>query len=137
MSTTIKEDGYYINNDDMIKEVEKYSETGVISEELGEMFIHIATNFANKGNFSGYSWKSDMIGEAVYTCVRYVHNFDIKKQDKPNPFAYFSQICYHSFINYIKKQKKHSNIKDVCYNNAGMLENEFYIKKSINYEILK
>jgi hypothetical protein len=128
-------DGYYITNEDMIDEIKKYHESKSISDKLGGMFIHIATNFANKSNFAGYTWKEDMIGEAVYTCVRYVHNFDIDKCKDSNPFAYFTQICYHSFINYIKKQKKHSKIKDRCYNlsNIIMENNE---NTTIDYEDL-
>ncbi|MBU0964686.1 sigma factor for late transcription, partial [Patescibacteria group bacterium] len=98
----------------------------------------IATNYANKGNFAGYTWKRDMINDAVYTCVRYAHNFDPNKQKVPNPFAYFTQICYHSFLNYIKKQNKFSKIKDTLYNNVYMLdENDQYMEKSIDYESLK
>lgn len=129
---------YYVTNDELIAELKQYDKTGVISNELGKMFLDIARNLSNKGNFSGYSWKRDMIGEAVYTCVRYVYNFDINKQKKPNPFAYFSRICYNCFLGYIKKQKTHSKIKDRCYNNAYTLsEKDQYIEKAIDYESLK
>jgi K+-transporting ATPase A subunit len=132
-------DSYYVTNDDMIAEIERYQESKNISNELGKMFLFIASNFANKGNFSGYTWKEDMIGEAVYTCVRYVHNFDLSKYNNPNPFAYFTQICYHSFISYIKKQKKYSQIKDICFNNADYLmdDDDQCLNKAINYETLK
>jgi len=133
-----KKDGYYVTNKEMLLEMEKYNESGIISEELGKMFMSIATNYANKGSFAGYTWKRDMIGEAVYTCVRYAYNFDAKKQKVPNPFAYFTQICYHSFLNFIKKQKKHSKIKDTCFNMSYIFnESDQYMKKAINYEQLK
>lgn len=131
---------YYVTNKQMIVEIKKYQDSKCISNELGKMILSIATNFANKSNFAGYTWKEDMIGEAVYTCVRYIHNFDVKKEGREgniNPFGYFTKIIYHSFINYIKKQKKHSDIKDICYNNILALDDEQYIEKGINYETLK
>ena len=131
-------DNYYVTNVSMGIEIDKFRETGKMSEELGKMFITIATNYANKGNFAGYTWKRDMINDAVYTCVRYAHNFDPDRQKVPNPFAYFTQICYHSFLNYIKKQNKHSKIKDVCYNNSYILEGEDqYTRKAIDYTLIK
>lgn len=129
---------YYITNEEMESEMKKFKDSGVMSERLGSMFISIATNYANKGNFTGYTWKKDMIGEAVYTCVRYAHNFDPDKQSKSNPFAYFTKICYHSFLNFIKKQKKHSDIKDTCFKNMETFnEDEQFIEKAIDYELLK
>lgn len=132
---TKNKSNYYVTNDELISELKKYHETKKVSNKLGKIFLDIATNLSNKGNFSSYTWKGDMIGEAVYTCIRYVYNFDMKKK---NPFAYFSKICYNCFIGYNKKQKKHSKIKDKCYNNAYLLsENDQYIEKAIDYESLK
>ena len=129
---------YYITNIEIEKEINDYKNNGKMSNKLGSIFIDIATNYANKGKFSGYTWKADMIGEAVCTCVRYAHCFDSLKQEKPNPFAYFTQICHHAFINFIKKQKKHSEIKDICMKNMFFIDNDDQIaEKAINYENLK
>ena len=134
----MKKKNHYVTNDEILNEMNKYNESGVISDELGGIFMKIASGLANRGSYAGYSWKRDMIGEAVYTCVRYAHNFDVGKLNKSNAFGYFNMICYHSFLNYIKKQKKHSKIKDTCFNNSYILnEEDQYMKKAINYENLK
>jgi len=105
------------------------------------MIFEIAKNFASKGSYSGYTWKEDMISESVLTCLKYMHNFDPNKQKYPNPFAYFTTIIYHSFLNYIKKQKKHSEIKDICYKKINLLEEDnygdYYLIKAIDYQILR
>ena len=133
-----KKSSYYVKNKDLLVEIKDYNDNGVMSEELGKMILTIATNYSDKGSFSGYSWKRDMIADAVFTCVKYIHNFDPDKQKHPNPFAYITTICHNAFVNYIRKQKKHSKIKDVCYNKMAMLvENENYVQKGINYESLK
>lgn len=110
----------YINNKNLLKELSIYKETGERSEELGRMFLLLATRYSDRGSFAGYSWKDDMICEAVLTCIKYMHNFDVDI-DNPNPFAYFSRIIHNAFLNYIAKQKQHSKIKDICYKNIDFI----------------
>jgi hypothetical protein len=127
----------YIENEDLIKEIKKFKETGKFSEKLGEMILLISRNYSNLGSFNGYTWKDDMIGEAVLTCLKYLHNFDLEKEN-PNPFAYIGTIVHRSFVNYIKKQSKHSFIKDYCFKNSSLLgDEEYFCIKAINYESMK
>jgi DNA-directed RNA polymerase specialized sigma24 family protein len=145
-----KKDKFYVRNKDLLPHIYifrrtiefdeegKYVEgTGKITEEFGEMLLQIAKNYSNKGNFSNYTWKDDMIAEAVFTCIKYMHNFDPIRQKRPNPFAYFTTIIHRSFLNYIRKQKKHSDIKDVCYKNYDILDDSGYTSKGIDYQLLK
>jgi len=129
----------YIKNKDLIPELKKMKENnGIISEELAKMFYLIARNLSKKSNFVGYSrsWKNDMIQEAVFTCVKYIKNFDLEKSK--NPFAYITTICSHSFIAFIKKQKRHSYIKDTCYKEISKLKEteNINLNKSIDYTLL-
>lgn len=130
---------YYVRNKDLLPEIISYKDTGKITEELGRMILQIATNYSNKGSFASYTWKEDMVGDAVLTCFKYMHNFDPSKSDKPNPFAYFTTVIHNAFINYIKKQNRHSEIKDICYNRANILEekNFHFTPKAIDYTELK
>ncbi len=128
---------HYVRNKDLIPEIIKLGETELISEELGRMLLLIAKNLSNKGNFINYTWKEDMIQEAVLTCCRYLKNFDLNKSN--NPFAYITTICNHAFVNYINKQKKHSEIKDKCFHNRdAVTEDEFmtYSYKAIDYTVM-
>jgi len=129
---------YYVKNSDLLPHIYEYRETGKVSEELGGYIFKIAYNYANKGSFYSYTWKEDMVSEAVLTCIKYMYNFDPMAQRRPNPFAYFTTIIHNAFLNYIKKQKKHSKIKDICWKNSYMLDREeIYFIKGINYQILK
>lgn len=129
---------YYVKNSELLPLISEFRDNGHMSEKLGELIMKIATNYANKGSFYAYTWKEDMVGEAVLTVVKYLHNFDPLKQQKPNPFAYITMIIHRSFLNYIRKQKKHSEIKDLCYKNAYKMDEEtFYYVKGINYQVLK
>jgi len=125
---------HYVRNADLIPEVQMFSQTGVISENLGRMLLLIAKNLSNKGNFINYTWKEDMIQEAVLTCCKYLKNFDLNKSN--NPFAYITTICNHSFVNYINKQKRHSEIKDRCFKGRDELvidDSHTIMYKAIDY----
>ena len=135
--TKTEEKVHYVRNKDLIPEIEKFGETGKISDELGGMILLIAKNLSNKGNFINYTWKEDMIQEAAYTCCKYLGNFDLEKSR--NPFAYITTICNHAFVNYINKQKRHSEIKDKCFNEVDVIMDEdtmTYTNKAIDYSVM-
>lgn len=81
----------------------------IICDYIVECFYKIAKRYSSKPNFSGYPFKEDMISEAVYTCMKYAHNFDLEKSR--NAFSYFTQYTYNAFIQYITKEKKFAAFK--------------------------
>ena len=81
----------------------------VASRYLGDCLIQICTNLAYRGNFVGYSFRSEMIGDAIEACLRSLEKFDEKKYT--NPFSYFTQIAFNAMIRRIKKEKRQHNIK--------------------------
>jgi DNA-directed RNA polymerase specialized sigma subunit len=129
-----KGDNYYIKNSDLLAEIVIYKTNGRASENLGRMLLIIAENFSSKGSFAGYTWKKDMISEAVLTCLKYLRNFDEAKSQ--NAFAYITQICKNAFLTYIKEQNKHSDIKDICYREYSLLANK-PANSAINYEAIR
>jgi len=134
-----KRGDHYISNNDLLAEIVKFKKEGKMSEELGQMLLKIATQYSSKSNFSGYTWKQDMVSESVLTCVKYIKNFNPEKST--NAFAYVTQIIGNSFKLYITDQKKHSKIKDICYRGFEVYQTEerdviHYTQKSLNYETI-
>lgn len=80
-----------------------------INDTIGKNILDIATNLAFRHNFINYTYRDEMIGDAIETCIRYADNFDPEKSN--NPFAYFTQICYYSFVRRINKEAKQQDIK--------------------------
>ena len=126
----------YVTNKEILECIDTWDKSGPMPNKLGEIFLIIATNLSNKSNFVGYTWKDEMIAEAVYTCVKYFKNFDQEKSN--NPFAYITRICYNSFVNSIKKNNKHGQIKQELYQNKDRVDNLiFFSYNSIDYTDLQ
>jgi hypothetical protein len=88
-----------------------------VPEYIGKCLVLIATNLAKRPNFSGYSWRDEMIGDAIETCLKYVKSFDVTRGT--SPLGYFTQCCWYSFIGRITTEKKQSKIKRALVASAG------------------
>lgn len=111
---------HYINNRTLLESLIKYK-SGVdeakkngtrpprIPEYIGECFYKIATRLSTKYKFVNYTFRDEMIADAVENCVAAVNNFDPSKSS--NPFAYFTQIIGNAFIRRIMKEKKQTYVK--------------------------
>lgn len=107
-----KKPHHYVNNKEFLDHIMEYKadpENHTSKEFIGKAFLDIARGVSNMYNFQNYTYKDDMISEAVLNCYIYMHNFDPDKSK--NPFSYFTQIIYYAFLRYIKKEKKQLYIK--------------------------
>lgn len=80
-----------------------------IPESIGTCFYMIATRLSNKANFIAYTYKDEMIGDALENCITAVDSFNPEKSK--NPFAYFTQIIWYAFLRRIEKEKKQTYVK--------------------------
>lgn len=110
----------YVNNKDLLEALIEYQkkckeaedsgdEAPRVPDYIGKCVYQIATRLATKPNFSGYTYKDDMISDGIENCLQYMHNFDPEKSQ--NPFAYFTQIIWFAFLRRIQKEKKQMYIR--------------------------
>lgn len=122
-----KKSNHYIDNKlfytEMVKYHTAFQESKRLGEErppvpnyVGKCIMLIAQRLATRPNFVGYSYKEEMIGDAIENCLRYLHNFNPEKTN--NPFAYFTQIVYNAFLRRIEKEKKQLYIKHKSFENS-------------------
>ena len=140
---------YYINPEELKFELVEYKKTcdfaeddkgkmkikkrKQISRKLGQMIQEIAEGLSSKGNWSGYTWKEDMVSEAKLMVFLYMHNY---KEEYKNPFNYISKLCENAFIQFVQKNNKHSSTKQKLYDNKDILfDLEENNVDSINYEL--
>ena len=98
---------YYINPAEFLADITEYYKTDDLTEKLGEDIVKIATGLGFAPNFINYSYKDDMIGDAVLKMLTALRNKKFNIDSGNNPFSYFTTIAFHAFINRIKKEKKH------------------------------
>lgn len=100
----------YLTNKDLLAEYNACIEIGEASEKLAQMFWLLSRRLSGKPNFRNYSFREDMIQDAVLLLLERWKAFDptwAQRNGKtPNPFSYYTQIAYNSMRASIKRHKK-------------------------------
>lgn len=81
-----------------------------LNEKLGGFIYKIATGLSYAPNFINYSYREDMVGDAIVKMYSALTNKKFDLSTGNNPFSYFTTIAFHAFINRIKKEKKQRDI---------------------------
>jgi len=105
-----KEKIHYVNGKEFEEEIRSYYKTGHITQKLGESLTKIANGLSYAPNFINYSYKDDMIGDAIVKMFSALRNKKFKLDTGFSPFSYFTTIAFHAFINRIKKENKHHEV---------------------------
>jgi len=111
---------HYVNNEDFLQAMIDFRESceiaknegkprPVIPEYIAKCIMMIAEKLSRKPNFYNYTFREDMVGDAIKNCILYIDNFD--PSISRNPFAYFTQIIYFAFIQRIQKERKQLYVK--------------------------
>ena len=120
-----KKSEHYVNNADFSQAVVSYVRTvneakqtsktlPVVPDYIAQCFLSIAEGLSHKSNFIRYTYREEMVMDAVENCLKAVENYDIAaatRTGKPNAFAYFTQITWYAFLRRIAKEKKQQDIK--------------------------
>lgn len=116
---------HYVNNADFSQAVVNYVATvreakqkndilPVVPDYIAQCFLRIAEGLSHKSNFIRYTYREEMVMDAVENCLKAIENYDIDaatRTGKPNAFAYFTQITWYAFLRRISKEKKQQDIK--------------------------
>ncbi|WWQ13113.1 RNA polymerase sigma-like factor [Morganella phage vB_Mm5] len=78
------------------KQDRKTNPTARMPEELGEAILDIAHGLVKRWNFNQYTWKQDMVDDAIAACVSGLHNFDETRYD--NVYGYINKACWQAFL---------------------------------------
>ena len=101
-----KEKPHYVKNADFSEAVVEYVrktneciERGepkpVVPNYVAECFLKIAEGLSHKANFVRYTYREEMVMDAVENCLRAIQNYDLEtatRTGKPNAFAYFTEV---------------------------------------------
>lgn len=94
----------YINNQDLYNSMVEWKKSNddKLPKTVVDAIMQICHNLAKSGKFCRYTWKEDMIQDALYDCVKGAKTFNPEKSK--NPFAYFTQIAYNAFRRYLNNE---------------------------------
>jgi hypothetical protein len=120
-----KEKPHYVNNRefsfavvDYVKSVneaiEKDEVPPKVTDYIATCFMKISEGLSHRPNFVRYTYRDEMVMDAVENCLRAIRNYKIEtatRTGNPNAFSYFTQICFFAFIRRITKEKKQQDIK--------------------------
>lgn len=101
---------HYVNGKEFEDAIREYYRTDIITDYLGESLKKIAVGLSFAGNFINYSYKDEMIGDAMVKMYQALKYKKFKLDHGFKPFSYFTTIAFHSFISRIKKEKKHHQL---------------------------
>ena len=116
---------HYVNNSDFSTAVVEYVERvekarkedtkiPTVPDYIAQCFLRIAEGLSHKANFIRYTYREEMVMDAVENCLKAIGNYNLEaatRTGKPNAFAYFTQITWYAFLRRITKEKKQQEIK--------------------------
>ena len=116
---------HYVNNSDFstavveyVQKVENARKTNInipkVPDYIAQCFLRIAEGLSHKANFIRYTYREEMVMDAVENCLKAIGNYNLEaatRTGKPNAFAYFTQITWYAFLRRITKEKKQQEIK--------------------------
>jgi|TARA_B100000085_G_scaffold196601_1_gene180302 hypothetical protein len=125
---------HYVNNADFSQAIvdyvtevnkakDKKEQLPVVPDYIAICFLKIAENLSHKSNFIRYTYREEMVMDAVENCLKAVENYNINattRTGKPNAFAYFTQIIWYAFLRRINKEKKQQDIKQKFMSQSGV-----------------
>lgn len=137
-----KDKPHYVNNADFsmavvdyVKSANDAKEKGftkpIVTNYIARCFLKIAEGLSHKANFVRYTYREEMVMDAVENCLKAIENYNLEtatRTGKPNAFAYFTQISWYAFLRRIQKEKKQQDIKMKYLSETGLellLQEEF------------
>ena len=120
-----KEKPHYVNNADFsaavvvyVKEVNeavsKDMQIPIVPNYVAECLLKIAERLSHKSNFVRYTYREEMVMDAVENCLKALANYNVEaatRGGKPNAFGYFTQISWYAFLRRIQKEKRQQDLK--------------------------
>jgi DNA-directed RNA polymerase specialized sigma subunit len=101
---------YYLTNAKLLPAVIAAKDEGKMSDELARMLMMLTKKYAQRPSFNGYTYKEDMISDAMTNLCQNALKFNPEKSK--NPFAFYTSCINNSFLQFLNVEKKHRRIRD-------------------------
>lgn len=98
---------YYVNPKEFYEQIKTFYETDDLTDNLANSVNKIAIGLSYATNFINYTYKDEMVGDAIVKMFTALKHKKFNIESHSNPFSYFTTIAYHAFIHRIKKEKRY------------------------------
>ena len=136
MARTKRASIHYVNNKEFSQAVVRYvralneaqkteDKLPIVPNYIAACFLKIAEGLSHKSNFIRYTYREEMVMDAVENCLKAIENYNVEAATRtgtPNAFAYFTQISWYAFLRRIAKEKKQQDIKIKYMTSSGIEE---------------
>lgn len=136
MTKTKRASIHYVNNKEFSQAVVDYctqlkeakinsQPLPIVPDYIATCFLKISEGLSHKSNFIRYTYREEMVMDAVENCLKAIENYDIDvatRTGNPNAFAYFTQISWYAFLRRIAKEKKQQDVKLKYLSQSGLEE---------------
>ncbi len=96
-------------NKEILEARESGKEDPRIPNYIAESILKICHRLSFRPNFINYSYREDMVGDALENCIKTAKNFNPAKSI--NPFSFITTIAFNAFLRRIETEKKQSYVK--------------------------
>lgn len=126
---------HYVSNKDLTAEIiacqTSNSRPNQVSDNLARMLFLIVSRYSLKGQFRGYSYRDEMVADALtHLCcggnkqpippaLRFNAGYAEQKAERdgtkalpPNPLAYLTTIIHHCFVRRLNIEKRNQVMRD-------------------------
>lgn len=111
---------HYVDNDEMLAAwivhqenrkaaIEAGKEEPVLTRYLSECILKICHRTAYKWNFINYSFRDEMVSDAIENCLRGINTFD--PSASKYIFSYYTTAAWNAFIRRIQREENQAAIK--------------------------
>ena len=93
------------------------------SRYIGDCLYRICNGVSMKPNFRFYSYREEMVGDAIENCMKALGNYDsdaATRSGNPNAHSYFSTIAFYAMVRRIQNEEKQVNIKIEMINRSAL-----------------
>jgi DNA-directed RNA polymerase specialized sigma24 family protein len=101
---------HYVNREEFENELRDYYETDVMNDALCIKLQKIATGLSFAPSFVNYSYRDDMVGDAMIKMYTALRDKKFRFAEGSSPFSYFTTIAYNEFVSRIKREKRHHDV---------------------------
>ena len=108
----------------------------VVTDYIAKCFLRIAEGLSHKSNFVRYTYREEMVMDAVENCLKAIENYNIEaatRTGNPNAFAYFgvaNNVAQH-FVDTLKSRIDSIKVKDTAIKEIAKQERKKMKSKAV------